>query len=184
MIDFLIALFGGAYYLGKSLNESSKNKNYERARKEWEKTRDEMVGKYCLSYMEEHELKNKILSGDIYDKICNEFKDDFEYVLGENWKQVLCLPKNRWDFIPQDKIEFSEDNHIYWVYHLLLASKGKVDRWTFAAGYRIWIPTTPLYIMQKKFIQCMENRLIKAGADIKFTEHDKQVLIEGSVFKR
>ncbi len=80
------------------------------------------------------EVKEYVLSGENYDEIYEAFKEDFQYVYGDDWKSVIEIP-------PKSQCPCracDTDSDVYWVYRLLLASKGKIDLLFFSSGgYRI-----------------------------------------------
>lgn len=164
MFELFIALFGGIYYGGKYLNEKSKLKSFDRAQEERRTYREYIKNKYCVSYEYSQEIKSRILSGEYYEDICNEFENDFKFVLGCDWKEKLRIPPKPLNYVVDKKYlytSFIPCNHIYWVYHLLLAKDGKLDEripsWGFSIG------GTKDKEMNVKFAQCIEGQLLNAG---------------------
>ncbi len=163
MFDFFKALFGGAYYIGKLSNEKSKLKEYDRRWEARQTLYENLSSHRGASFQFCQQTKEKLLSGNHYEEICEKFKDDFKFVLGPKWKELLQIPPK---VICRESALYVSANHIYWVYHLILASKGKVDKGMLNMGYQIGgIKDAKEHI---KFAQCIEGQLLNAGVtDIK-----------------
>lgn len=172
MFDFFIALFGGLYYGGKQIHEKSKLNTYEKSAAIQEACRSRLQAKICTSFQTEQDTKSYILNGEHFEKICSDFEDDFRFVFGSGWRELLRIPPKEPVLNPQiykkDAYSFYVPaNHIYWVYRLILASKGKVDRGMLTSGYSIGgIKERGMCI---KFAQRIEQRLLNAGVcDVHF----------------
>lgn len=93
MFELFIALFGGAFYVGKYLIEAVKLKVYEERQLARTITLESIKARYVASYEMEQWARYFISSGEHYDDICNWFAEDFQYVLGKDWKEKLHIPK-------------------------------------------------------------------------------------------
>lgn len=170
MFEFFIALFGGLYYGGKYSREQSRDLTAQKRIENHKKQRAQIEQCFAASYQEEQEAKNYILSGDNFKDICNKFADDFKYVFGNGWTKVLRIPPRAPVLDPKvyrdDAFSFYIPvNHIYWVYALELASRGKVDRWMLSSGYSIGgISDSDIHI---KFTQRLEMYLRRYSPDVK-----------------
>lgn len=169
MFDFFITLFGGLYYGRKYLNERSKDSNANKRIGDYNILRTDIESKLSASYHEEKQTKEYILSGNNFEEICKRFSSDFEFVFGELWQEVLQIPPRPPVLDPKiyknDATSFCiPNNHIYWVYALLLASQGKIDQWMLSNGYLIGgIEDSDIHI---KFAQCIEKHLRKYNPSI------------------
>ena len=166
MFEFFIALFGGLFYGNKYSNEKAKLKAYDDRQNAWMSTLESIQSRYVASTELERWAKGFILKGDHFDDICNWFAEDFRYVFGANWKDKLRIPPKAPILDPKvyknDAYSFSVPaNHITWVYHLLLAKKGKIDHNIPFSGYGVGgIDDKNMTI---KFAECIEGQLLNAG---------------------
>lgn len=167
MLDFFIALFGGLYYGGKYAHEKSKlNKcNYKALLRQ--KQRDDLRSLLCISTEKENCVKEYILSGSHYEEICDNFAEDFKFVFGSKWIDMLRIPPLPPVLDPKiykDEACYFDNpyNHIYWVYRLMLASKGRMDSWSLAMGMPIRGDKENRE-MGIKFAHCIERRLRQSG---------------------
>lgn len=167
MFELFTALFGGLYYGGRYLSDKSNQSSYDSRMKKWEYTRKNIEFKYVASPELEEWAKAFISNGKNFEDICNWFEDDFEYALGKNWRDELRIPPRPPVLNPKiyksDAYSFFMPiNHITWVYYLLLAREGKIDSRIPAFGFPIGgINEKDMCI---KFAECIERRLIDAGA--------------------
>lgn len=160
MVDFFIALFGGLYYGGKYLNEKSKSKAYDRRVALYNATRNR-IESYVADYSTEQWAKNFVLSGKNYDKICDWFANDFRYVLGSDWKSKLQIPTHSM-YVARGMNPWSDPRaHVMWVYHLVLARRGKIDSRIPSYGYPIGGSKNKKKAI--KFAKRIEERLHSAG---------------------
>lgn len=157
MFEFFIALFGGLFYGGKYSKEKSKLKDYEQRRMIYDSTYDSISSRYMASFETEHWAQDFVSSGKHYDELCDWFADDFEYVFGTNWKEILHIPPIH----PAPKTFIEISNHGTWVYHLLLAKQGKIDHGVFGYGYPIGGVNEK--DMTVKFAERIERQLLNAG---------------------
>ena len=158
MFDFFKALFGGAYYIGKLSNEKSRIREYDRKWEAYQSLYNRTLSRIGASPQTCQAVTNKILSGKYYDEICEKYKDDFRFVLGVNWKESLLIPPV---VRCTEKALYQPSSHVYWVYHLMLASQGKMDDWALHSGFSIGgrnVAKTDI-----KFAQCIEGQLLNAG---------------------
>lgn len=167
VLCFLIALFGGIYYYCKYIFEKAQSAACDKTLNTQKQLRDQLKARLCVSFEEERRIKDYILSGKNFEKICDDFQSDFKFVFGANWKEVLRIPPRPPVLDPKtyrhDAYSFEVPaNHIYWVYRLMLASRGKVDTWMIFDGYMV---SPPDKNMNFRFAQCIEKRLIKAGVN-------------------
>lgn len=166
MFELFIALFGGLFYAGKYANEKSKLNAFDKNQRIWQATLDDIREKYEANYELEQWAKNFISSGEHFDEICNLFANDFRYVFGDDWRSQLRIPPRPPALDPKvykkDAYSFLlPANHIYWVYHLLLATKGKIDSWSILSGFSIGgIDNKDMNV---KFAECIERHLVGAG---------------------
>lgn len=163
MFDFFKSLFGGAYYIGKIANEKSKRKEYDLKREKRQALYNSLSARIGAPFQICQKTKNDILDGNHYEEICEKFKNDFRFVLGVRWKDLLQIPPK---IMCHESALYASYNHVYWVYHLMLASQGKVDKGILNMGYLIGgINDAKTHI---KFAQCIEGQLLNAGVtDIK-----------------
>ncbi len=160
MFEFLIALFGGAYYGGKYLDDYSKNKSYERKKNVRDAKLEDIKTKYEASYYIRSWALEYIQSGEHFDEICEMFEEDIKYALGvDDWKNKLEIPHG---YRVNHEFLYPE-LHGYWIYHLLLASKGKMDFWTICHG--LDIGGQDIKYMNVRFAERIEYQLHKAGAN-------------------
>ncbi len=158
MFEFFIAFFGGIYILGKCASEKGK----QRASNQKYADRLQLIQgieyRYTANSILTEQIKNYISSGKYFEDICNTLHEDFEYIFGRDWKRKIMLPTSR--FI---RCDFTHPaRHEYWVYHLLLATYGKMDSLALSFGYHIGYTDTNTII---KFAERIEKRLREAGAD-------------------
>lgn len=165
MFEFFIALFGGLFYTNKYFNEKAKLKAFDFRQKEQLATLADIESKYSASLELEQWAKDFISSGDHYDEICTWFAEDFRYALGRDWKEKLLIPT---EFLPMTRIYRKQDYpwvmpsaHVMWVYHLLLAKRGKIDHWAITSGFPIGGLSEK--DMNVKFAECIEGQLMNAG---------------------
>lgn len=178
MVNFFIALFGGAYYAGKFLSESNAMAQTDKLCEQRLQLNKEYLSKYVLSEYEQEQLKKEIFSGAKYEYIITEFADDFRFVLGDDWKNELAIPPHislgNVDVVKYDNYfcsPMAPTFHMDWVYHLMLAERGKIDFYAFWDGYRIGGYMGYEYAVENtdtclKFAQCVERRLLSTGANI------------------
>ena len=177
MLEFFLALFGGAYYAGKFLTEKSANKAADFSREQRKKLQDECLSKYAASYELSQQVKKDVIGGDLYDYITTEFAQDFQFALGDGWKDMLKIPPkvhvaNLKNYDSYFMIGSNPSRDIDWVYHLILAEHGKMDTFAMWDGYYIGgylgnINARAYTNTSIKFAQCVERRLRAAGADIR-----------------
>lgn len=154
MFELFIALFGGLFYCGKTLNEKARSKEFDRDMKCRNDTMANIRDKYAADDELTQQTKKIITSGKHFEDICNWLAEDLEYVFGDDWKKKLNLSA---PFIETH----IPSSHEMWVYHLLLAKKGKIDFWVVTQGFPIGgIDEKDMNI---KFAECIERRLIEAG---------------------
>lgn len=166
MFNFFTALFGGLYYGGKYTHEKSKLNKYEKSAEEHKKCYNDLQSSLCISFNNEQRIKEYILSGNYYEEICREYAEDFKFVFGSKWEHILKIPPLPPVLNPKvykhDAYSFYVPcNHIYWVYRLILASRGKVDHGLLTQGYSVGgISEKEMCI---KFANCIEKRLRRSG---------------------
>ena len=175
MFEFFLALFGGLFYGKKYSGAKTKLKAYDDRRNVWISTLEDIQSRYVASMELERGVKDLILKGNHFEDICNWLSEDFRYVFGANWKDKLSIPPRAPVLDPEtyknDAYSFSiPANHITWVYHLLLAKKGKIDHKIPLNGYDIGGMADK--DMTIKFAECIEGRLLKAGV------HDVRLVLE------
>lgn len=162
MFNFFTALFGGLYYGRKYLKEKSKDNNANKRISDYNILRADIESRLSANYLEEKQTKEYILSGDNFEEICEKFSSDFEFVFGKLWREALQIPPRPPVLDPKvykkDATSFYiPNNHIYWVYAILLASQGKIDHRMLSNGYLIGgIEDSDIHI---KFAQRIEKYL-------------------------
>lgn len=167
MFEIFILLFGGIYFGIKYINDKNKAKESENKLKEMQIRREYIQNKYCADMETSLKIKEYILCGEHFNEICDTFESDFQYVFGDDWREKLRIPPKPPILDPKiyksDAYSFLMPiNHIYWVYHLMLAKEGKIDRNVVFHGYGIG------GVLEKdmniRFAKCIEDRLIESGA--------------------
>lgn len=89
------------------------------------------------------------------------FGEYFNFVFGSEWKNKLEIPNG---YSVDVSTILYPHQHVYWVYHLLLANKGKIDRWCMTQGFGVGgIQDKETNI---KFAQCIEKCMYKSGNQI------------------
>ena len=174
MFNLFIALFGGMYYGSKSTYEKGKLKKYDDNQKNFQDKLSRIRAIYRATSNRTQMIKEKILSGRYYEEICSKYEEDFKYVFGQRWNDILSIPPKPPVLDPKlyksDAYSFRVPaNHICWVYHLMLADEGKLDDW-------VIYPTSGLLVgglddieMCTKFVRRIEQHLIRRGInDIRF----------------
>lgn len=161
MVEFFIALFGGLYYGGRYLGEKTLEHKHDMAVATRQKLREHIINTYCVDRNEN--LNNRAYVNTNFDKICDEFKEELTYALGDDFKPEFSKP------IPREcrGIDWSGDPRV-WLYRLVLASRGKIDDdlaiWS--SGYHLGSPE--YRERNQRFAEMIEKRLIAAGVnDIK-----------------
>lgn len=120
----------------------------------------------------DRKVREYVLSGENYEEICKEFEEDFRYVYGEDWKSFLHIPPlspvrepDRFPLGAEHHSVELENHDAFWVYRLILASKGKVKPFFSYEGYGIPY-TSPkdrdMRYFCRSFCQRMELRLNEA----------------------
>lgn len=170
MVYFFIALFGGLYYCIRYAYDKSKLNAFARDEAERENYYNDLRVRVCTSFENERKIQDYILSGDAYEEICDTYSEDFKFVFGSNWKNVLRIPPKPSVLDPKlykhDAYSFSVPcNHIYWVYRLILASKGKVVHELLTLGYLAGGEEDRAMCI--KFAQRIEKRLRERGVNIR-----------------
>jgi len=166
VFELFTALFGGLFYGNKYANEKKRLKEYDQKHVSWETKLDSIRSKYVATAETERWAKDFISKGEHFDDICIWFEKDFQYVFGAGWKDKLRIPPKPPVLNPQiykaDAYSFAvPTNHITWVYHLLLAKKGKIDHSVPFGGYAIGgIEDKDMNI---RFAECIEGQLLNAG---------------------
>lgn len=165
MFEFFIALFGGLFYGGKYINETQALKNCDKQRELHALTYNDIQTRYVADLQTEHEVRDFISSGKHFEDLCNWFQDDFRYVFGDTWRDKLQIPPKHpvlnFKFYKKDDLFSLPNNHITWVYHLLLAKQGKIDHKVLSNGYPIGgVNEKDITV---KFAECIERQLLNSG---------------------
>ena len=74
MLDFFIALFGGMYYGGRFLSETTSARRCDMEAAARQKLREHMLTTYCVDYQEENRIRSYVHTQ--FDKVCNEFQKE------------------------------------------------------------------------------------------------------------
>ena len=170
MFSIFTALFGGLYYGGKYLSEKSEIKRINQETESQLNKMESFKSKYGASYEMASELKDYIMCGKHFEDICNTLHLELEDVLGKDWKKNVEIPNgyriNYGCFLP--------DQHIYWVYHLLLSKKGKMDRYDMFSGYSV----SAIYTKERniKFLQHIENNLRECNVPVVLVYEENGVM--------
>lgn len=160
MFDIFIALFGGLFYAGKYAKEKSEMKLADEQMANKEAIWSSLRSRYN-DYNTEIWAKKYLLSGENYNTICESFSEYFKYVLGEDWKEKLEIPNG---YSVDYRTCLYPKHHAFWVYHMLLAQKSKIDTWHTATGFLIG--GTAIKDMNIKFAKCVEDILNQNGNHI------------------
>ena len=162
MLNFFVTLFNGLYHAGRYFIEGSNEMAYNHNSKLREARIQELERKIRASTELTVSTEEYIRCGQYFEDICNEFKEDFEFILGDGWKDELNIPNGYYaTYHP------TVSHHSFWVYHLILAKKGKMDGFKIRSGF----PVGDFRIkdMNIRFIQRIERYLHIAGfKDINF----------------
>lgn len=158
MFELFIALFGGLYIAGRCAYDNSKNREADTRIATMNERRNAIENRYVADIETRERAKEYIRCGKHFEDICNALCDDLQYVLGADWKSKLQIPKGyAWR-----ALALYPDRHEYWIYHLLLAKQGKIDIFVTSNGYGIGgINSKDMCV---KFAECIEGRLLNAGA--------------------
>lgn len=158
MFEFFIALFGGAYYSAKYANEKHELRSIDKEITNKNAFIRSLKSRVCADSQTEYQTAEYVKCGKHFDEICKELEEDFLFILGENWRSIIRIPKNYGDYS-------SLKGHSYWAYHLLLAKTGKMDSFEFSQGYCVG------GIREKdaniRFAQRIEKRLNEAGVNVR-----------------
>lgn len=166
MFAFFIALFGGLYIIFRLSAEGAGNREYDRKMSQRMAIKEKLMNDLKDMWYPEH--WEYIYDGTHYEDICSEFEEDFLFIFGSEWKDILDLPPK-----PEYEIPVSGNytnysklphNHIYWVYYLLLASKGITDHDLFFPGFGVDPHCQDVCI---RFAQRIEHHLNKHGHNIR-----------------
>lgn len=170
MFNIFTALFGGLYYGGKYISEKSKTKRADQETELLFRKMDSFKSKHSASYEMETQIKEYIMCGKNFEEICDTLSYELKDVLGKDWKNNLDIPNgyrvNYGCFYPEQ--------HIYWVYHLLLSKKGKLDRWAINSGYSVSAINTRQRNI--KFLQHIENNLRMCGSYVTLVYEENECM--------
>ena len=166
MLEFFIAFIGGLHYGSKYANEKSKLRSVNKSQKNRADALADIQLKYAANFETEQWAKDFVSSGKHFGDICDWFADDFRYVFGDSWETKLTIPTPT---LPMVRI-YGKNNypwhmpsaHVLWVYHLLLASKGKIDSKALTCGFPIG--GVGEKNMTVKFTERIEKHLLESGA--------------------
>lgn len=162
MFNIFTALFGGLYYGGKYLSEKSEIKKINYDIETQSNKMESYKSLYSASYDMEYELQEYIMCGKNFEEICNTLCKELEDVLGKNWKSEIDIPNghrvNYGCFLP--------DQHVYWVFHLLLSKEGKMCGSSMYSGHSIAASHTK--DRNIKFLQHIENNLRERNIPVVF----------------
>ncbi len=159
LLDLFIALFGGLYYGGKYASEKSKLKEFNTQQEAWYQQKDRLEMLYAADYALEKQTRDFILCKNNFNEIRELLSSDLEYALGKDWEtNFFMFP---YDF-SSPRRTIGTPNLSYWVYHLLLSKKGKMDIFRMSSGYDIYLPAEQESI---RFLQCIEKNLIEQGVE-------------------
>ena len=175
---FFLALAGISYYGIRLAIENSMKRAYETDVAKRRQKQEEYKKNLGTDHYYTPDIKDYILSGDHYEGICQKFKRDFEFVFGSNWRDQLRIPPKPFVMDPAYR-KYSvtcsmPDEHVTWVYHLMLADKGVVDTYTIVTGF----PISPAYKPEERkicirFAQCIERRLTEHGHRVRIVLQNK-----------
>lgn len=167
MIEFFIALFGGAYLTGRRIKENAK-RNTSETRLNKQKNMSEML---WSTPEEERKLQNALI--DEHDKwvLLNSISDDMITIFGENWQEAF---DGDW----HEKYRTNKDfgcilNAIYNPYHvalhILLSKRGKI-KWLLTTGYEI---SNPDGIFEQEGIRTLQ--IVERNIREHYPEYDLQL---------
>lgn len=139
-------------------NDNQKSREADYRIEMWKQRKNDIDSRYVADLETRERTKEYIRCGKHFEDICNALCDDLRYVLGADWKSKLQIPKGyAWK-----TLALYPDRHEYWIYHLLLAKQGKIDIFISSSGYGIGgIHSKDMCV---KFAECIEGRLLNAGA--------------------
>lgn len=146
------------YYAGRFAYDNQKSREADYRIEMWKQRKNDIDSRYVANLETRERTKEYIRCGKHFEDICNALCDDLRYVLGTDWKSKLQIPKGyAWK-----ALALYPDRHEYWIYHLLLAKQGKIDIFISSSGYGIGgIHSKDMCV---KFAECIEGRLLNAGA--------------------
>ncbi len=187
MFSLFKTLFGGLYYGGKIINEKAKTAEAVEKNKNIRISQDDFEIAYAAPFDMEQEIKEYISCGQHYQEICDKLKEDLEYSIGADWEQQIYIPNGRYE-----ACDFSSHSSTtYWIYHLLLAHKGKMSRWRMTTGHMINnIAIHDCDVGKNKtirprnirFLQCIEKRLIENNVSVRLVEDSFDYTVKPDIF--
>ena len=162
MFEFFIALFGSLFYGGKFTSDKVQSRAAKQRFSKDEIVRKELLAKCEADAATQQEVANYLLSGAHYPDICDKYSDAFEAVFGDRWKNELRIPRgSRW----KSNALSQPLSDAYWVYHLILADKGKMTRSAMYDGFPV--SSVDNQNRDTQFVRQIENKLLKSGIEIK-----------------
>lgn len=133
MFSLFTALFGGLYYGGKYAIEKAKTAEVVERNKKERISEDNFRALCAAPFHLEQEIKEYISCGQHYREICNLLREDLVYSIGADWEEQIEIPNGSYEACNFS----SHSSTTYWIFHLLLAYKGKMSRWEMSMGYMV-----------------------------------------------
>lgn len=158
-MELLFALFVGLYfiirYVYEKLDKAERDRRYYR----WKDDIDELERNVEVDYKLKDYIEEFIDSGEHFEEICDELSEDFEFIIGKNWRNELDIPGGN----PSNTESHHSGFHEKWTYHLLLAKKGKIDSLRMPRYNFFGIRTQDMVI---RHAQRVEKHLLEAGTEL------------------
>jgi hypothetical protein len=157
MLEFFIALFGGAYLLGRSAIDRINKHDYRMWADEHERRYREIKEK-LTDKMLEYRYNDLLLDGKLTKDIVSKIEDDLIFIYGENWRKQFGISVTKdTPWLSDDDILINQEIAL----HLLMSKHGKIRSLNIHRGYGIGgIDTAPIHI---RFGQRLEHNLQEAG---------------------
>lgn len=119
MFEFFIALFGGLFYGGKMVQESSNNRAFDKHMdvvRDW----DNLLGTNGFHSKAAMDIENKLQNPKERAELLETIKDEMEFVFGDAWRYDLPPYKNS-----ADTVSITESP---WglIYRILLSKEGQL----------------------------------------------------------
>lgn len=157
MLEFFIALFGGAHLLGRAAIDRINKNDYRMWADEQQRRYREIKEKLVDRELED-KYNDMLLKGKLTKYIVSKIEDDLIFIYGENWRNRFGISVTKdTPWLSNDDILSNQEI----AFHLLLSKHGKIYGLNIYKGYIIGgRNTAPIHI---RFGQRLEHNLKEAG---------------------